>query len=519
MSERARSWRMQRRCLCLLGLGLVLGVLALDASEVWARPGGGHSYSGGGGFSSSSYSGGSRSYSGGGSSYSGGGGSYSGGGDMGGFEIFLALIMIGGWAVSITFQMMSDGQGSHYDSSYDHAFTPPPPPPLRATRIDWAKLRERDPEFSLVVFEDFLYQLYARVQEARGDEQAMASLAPYVVEGAREAIAKREPRGVKITQVVVGSMGVAKVDVQPDRTDVEVYFETNISAEAEGGAVKTYYLRERWFLTRAPGVQSKAPEAATALKCPNCGAPFVATADQRCDYCGEVVDNGRFDWLVARTRLLEQRSVPPTLGGYAPEVGTDRPTLVAPSFMRDFARLLEDDHGLEPAAIEARVRKIYDRLNTAWMARNLGHARAYLSDGIWDYLSYWLDAYRRQGMINCLEDMAIESMEFVKLTRDRHYDALTVRIFASGLDYTVREKDDSHVGGSRTRPRRYSEYWTLIRGAGVEGEAHSDGGCPNCGAPLAVNMAGNCEHCSAHLTRGEFDWVLSRIEQDESYAG
>lgn len=32
-------------------------------------------------------------------------------------------------------------------------------------------------------------------------------------------------------------------------------------------------------------------------------------------------------------------------------------------------------------------------------------------------------------------------------------------------------------------------------------------------------MTGSREHCGSHLTRGEFDWVLSKIEQDEDYVG
>jgi hypothetical protein len=32
-------------------------------------------------------------------------------------------------------------------------------------------------------------------------------------------------------------------------------------------------------------------------------------------------------------------------------------------------------------------------------------------------------------------------------------------------------------------------------------------------------MGGNCEYCDAHVTAGEFDWVLSKIEQDEAYTG
>jgi hypothetical protein len=43
--------------------------------------------------------------------------------------------------------------------------------------------------------------------------------------------------------------------------------------------------------------------------------------------------------------------------------------------------------------------------------------------------------------------------------------------------------------------------------------------CGNCGAPLDITMAGACAHCGAHVTAGEFDWVLSKIEQDDSYRG
>ena len=65
----------------------------------------------------------------------------------------------------------------------------------------------------------------------------------------------------------------------------------------------------------------------------------------------------------------------------------------------------------------------------------------------------------------------------------------------------------------------YSEYWTLIRSAARRGEPRADDRCGGCGAPLTVTMAGACGHCGAHVTAGEFDWVLSKIEQDDSYQG
>ena len=93
-----------------------------------------------------------------------------------------------------------------------------------------------------------------------------------------------------------------------------------------------------------------------------------------------------------------------------------------------------------------------------------------------------------------------------------------MRIFATGLDYTVDAKDNV-VGGSRRRLRPYSEYWTLIRGAATRGAARVDRSCPNCGGELRINMTGTCEFCQAKVTTGDFDWVLSRIEQDEAFRG
>jgi hypothetical protein len=502
----------RRLALPLLISAVLLGAGSFAASYAEARPGGGHSYGGGGGGGGGSYGGG-----GGGGSYRGGGGYSSGSPSSGssGVSGVVALLLFGlNWLIVGTIR--SFRSKSSYDS---HDTFEPDDIPEHPQRIDWAPLMLRDPKFSPIVFQDFVYQLYASVHQARGDAQALASLAPYVSAEVREVIDSRDPVGERTSSVVIGSMQVTRLqaaafEVGTQTTRIDLRFESNVNTEHG-----TMYLVEEWQLERAIGVQSKPPEQARALSCPNCGAPFQSTSNQRCDYCGEIVDGGRFDWYLTAVRLRDQRSRPPQLGGYAPEVGTDRPTLVSPSFAREWAALLDADSKLEERAVLARIVAIYDRLNTAWVDRDLALVRADLSDGLHDYLRYWVEAYRGQGLVNCLEDASIQRIELVKLQRDPWFDALTVRVFARGIDYTTRELDAEVVGGSLTEPRRYSEYWTLIRGADVRGEARSELGCPNCGAPLTINMAGSCEHCSAHVTRGEFDWVLSRIEQDESYLG
>ncbi len=495
---------MNRRIVVVLAIGA-----ALVAFEAAARPGGGQGYSGG-----------SRSS----------GGSGGGGGDGAGLILELLIRLIFAYpAIGIPVTVLviylwwrhshhvADVSSDRWSSGGGEDVHAPVP----ARRVGMDRIRERDPEFSAVLFEDFVYALYARVNVARGDPQAMTKLAPYVAEGSRAALLAREPSGVAISGVIVGALRVAGVRL-PERGEGNIRVDLEIEANFTAGG-SGYYVQEGWTLERSAAVVSKPPPGpgeAHEFRCPSCGAPFESSGDDTCQYCKREVGEGRFDWTVTHVRLQRQETRPPALTSDVAEQGTDLPTVFDPQVRAQHAALIAEDPGTAPEQLERRLRTIYAELNAAWSALDLRKVRPYVSDSLFNYLEYWITAYREQGLRNVLEQMAISRMQIVKLTRDRHYDAITLRFWASGLDYTVRADSGKRVSGSSSRKRGYSEYWTLIRGRAVRGAPKAAGTCPSCGAPLdRVNMAGTCEYCGGHLTRGEFDWVLSKIEQDDSYAG
>jgi hypothetical protein len=130
---------------------------------------------------------------------------------------------------------------------------------------------------------------------------------------------------------------------------------------------------------------------------------------------------------------------------------------------------------------------------------------------------YWIDAYRKQRLRNVVDGYRVQRVEPVKIDRDAFYESVTVRMSAQGRDYTVDEQGQVKAG-SKDYLRQWTEYWTFIRSrSGVEGTQQR--ACPNCGAPVRLGATGVCEFCGGKLTTGEFDWVLSRIEQDEVYSG
>ena len=471
-------------------------VLAVLVGEAIARPGGGDSYSGGGGHGG-------------------------GGGNGDGFAILELLYWLVRLAIEVPqigvpliilvvgyliYQKYKQHQNKDWDSG-------PPVALERAVRVQPDAL---DPAFSHVLFEDFVFRLVSTAHRARHAEAALATVAPYVSQAAREALASREPVGAPVESVVVGALRTVGIDHADGRVRIAVELELNVTTAAH-----TYYSVETWTFGRLEGRESKPPGATRGFPCPNCGAPWQApsTGTQQCASCGEVVDNGRFDWTVEHVALRSIDERPPTLTEEVPERGTDLPTYRQPGAERALLALEADDPAITDALLLERLAMIYDQLNHAWSAGDLRPIRGLVSAGLYDYLSYWVEAYRRQGLRNKLENMRITHREIAKVTRDRYYDAITVRIWGTGKDTVVRADSGEHVRGARLRERKYSEYWTMIRSASRKGPPVTQPVCSNCGAPLQITMAGVCEYCGAYLVAGEFDWVLSKVEQDDSYRG
>lgn len=510
----------------------LLLALVLAAPEGLARPGGGNTYRGSSSSSGSSHSyssGSSRSYSSSSSSYSSSGSSSSGGGDgflCFVFGVFMVVIVV----ASIASNAKNQQQSQEWSTVQPRE--EPPPRPRPQVREGLERLRTVgpagpdgkpvpfDPDFSLVLFEDFLYALYAKVHTARGGGQ-LETMAAYLSERARQTLrGMGQPQ--RVEGIVVGAMhyvSVSPITTGTGRVSVVMRFEANYTEVASSGGSRSFYVAEEWTLVRSTKAKSRSPENARVFKCPNCGAPLDGMQGNTCSYCQKTVNTGEFDWVVQDVTVTERESRGPQLGGDTPEEGTELLTVKQPRVNERMQRLLQQDPEMSWEALTARLGLIFRELQVAWSERQWEKARPYVSDSLFQTQLYWMTAYERAGLRNVTKNARITGVELARLVSDRYFVALTVRVHATGLDFTLRDSDGAMVAGSQRLERRYTEYWTLIRGSSARGRPSAEKRCPSCGAPLSINMAGQCTHCSARVTSGDFDWVLSRIEQDESYQG
>lgn len=491
---------------CVICLAILL--CALFAPDAWARVGGGQSYGGG---------------------RSGGGG---GSGEGAGFLLWLLFrlillsieypiigIPLDIIVVIIIIYIIRSDKGKKAPASVCSVDV--------STNVaqEFNQLRKFDPNFSEITFTDFCYALYARAHTSRGARN-LDQLSPYISEASRNALMMRNPPTLRaVTGVIVGAMRVVNVQgLTTPVVKIVVEFEANYTeiVGGDGGArpgEMTYYVREQWVMERKREVLSPPPAQATALHCPRCGAALMKDAAGACAFCGARIESGEFQWFVTAITLLSKEERGPLLTSNVPEVGTDYPSALQPGFENVKAYFERNHPEFRWQEFEARVVMIFNELQLAWSTLQWERARPHETDSIFQMHQYWIDAYRRQGLRNALDNFRITRMQPVKIKEDAFYNSITMRIWAEGYDYVV-DGSGKVVGGSNKKLRRWSEYWTFIRNrAARPAHARADLNCPNCGAPLKINVTGICEYCHGKVTSGEFDWVLSKIEQDESYKG
>lgn len=506
-------------------MALCTFVLLPSPSE--ARAGGGQSYSGGSRSSSSS-----RTSSGGGSSYtssrsyssssrSSSSGHRSAGSDS--ETSIVATIMVLAFVALFVGVLIMAAK----NSSRRHAFVAaddgiPQSDEMLSLPVAIARIKAIDPNFSETLFLDFVHLLFTRFQVERGNrnlEVLAPFVAPEVLEGASADVKARDV--AKVDEVLVGASRITAIEGLEDGAPMlglQVEIEANFTEHLQADASRLY-VRERWTLRRKRGAVSKKPAEMSSLSCPSCGSPAEVRPDGSCPYCDRVVAPGDSQWMLSVTRVMEVIAQhQPMLTATAPEEGTDLPDVIADGFERSRAAFVRRNPEFDERAFQERAGACFMAVQEAWSSGRWEKARPYESDHLFNSHRYWIEQYKRQGLVNRLDDVRIARQWIVRFDSDAFYEMITVRIHASMRDY-VTDAVGRVVGGDPNGRRAFSEYWTFIRTAGaLEGSPKKEGGCPNCGAPLQVNMAGSCEYCATKVTTGDFEWVLSAIEQDDSYA-
>jgi predicted lipid-binding transport protein (Tim44 family) len=184
------------------------------------------------------------------------------------------------------------------------------------------------------------------------------------------------------------------------------------------------------------------------------------------------------------------------------------------------AQIREHDPAFDEAGFLALAERAFFTIQQAWSERKPDLSRQVMADGIWQQHRFQIEQYITQGRQNMLDNLAVQNTKIVAAHTDQAYDTVMVRFFASCADYDIDLNHKNKVVRGNKRDEDWSEDWCFQRSS--QAVTKQDGGtmskhCPNCGAPLDVDLAGVCKYCKAPVMSGQYDWVLTRIEQLPDY--
>jgi predicted lipid-binding transport protein (Tim44 family) len=176
------------------------------------------------------------------------------------------------------------------------------------------------------------------------------------------------------------------------------------------------------------------------------------------------------------------------------------------------------DPDFEKTTFLADVEKSFFLVQKAWTDQDPDQSRAVMADGIWQTHKSQIGDQKAKGVRNVLEDLAIETTTIVEASSSGGKDTIALLIKAHCKDYEVDLVSGKRQSGDRS-VEAWAEIWTYQRSS--EAKTKAGGGtmsqkCPNCGAPLKVDLAGICKFCKANIMAGDQDWVLVRIDEASS---
>jgi predicted lipid-binding transport protein (Tim44 family) len=161
------------------------------------------------------------------------------------------------------------------------------------------------------------------------------------------------------------------------------------------------------------------------------------------------------------------------------------------------------------------VQRAFFVVQEAWTERKPEMSRQVMADGVWQQHRVQIQQYVNEHKKNVLSDLAVGDLQILNAHSDQSYDTITTRVLAACADYDVDDEKGKIIRGNK-QVGQWQEDWTWQRSS--QATTKTGGGtlsakCPNCGAPLDLDLQGVCKFCHAPVMSGKYDWVLARIAQ------
>lgn len=135
--------------------------------------------------------------------------------------------------------------------------------------------------------------------------------------------------------------------------------------------------------------------------------------------------------------------------------------------------------------------------------------RPFVTDNLYNYLNAIIIATKKTDYIHILEQFVANPMFLSNYLVKDDEERLGFHVTVGFRDY-YKKRDVYRDNDFQNKPNILSSYYLeFVKKKGVEyGDEIVANNCPSCGAPLKIDVNGECEYCKKLVTKGEYCWIL-----------
>lgn len=178
-------------------------------------------------------------------------------------------------------------------------------------------------------------------------------------------------------------------------------------------------------------------------------------------------------------------------------------------------QIREHDPNFDSEKFISWSKQVFVQLQEAWQERDWKKARPFESEELFNLHKSQLDEFIKNHTINMMENVCVNEAYLYDYKSEGKYEYLTVFMQTSYNDFIISEETKKVVRGDPNTRYDTNYRARFMRSIGTLTGEHSNASttkCPNCGAPVDVNAAGQCAYCGTVITNGEHDWVLCNLD-------
>ena len=154
--------------------------------------------------------------------------------------------------------------------------------------------------------------------------------------------------------------------------------------------------------------------------------------------------------------------------------------------------------------LEGKIKNIYIMLLFSIIKEDINRVKQYLSDALYERYKKLIEDNIYRNIIQRYDELNIQDVVITGIDNDIIHAYIDVEY----IDYITDRKTKKFISGDNRRSSRIV-YLTIKHNKENREEVYR---CSSWGAPLNINLTGNCPYCNAALDDSESEYVIVEIE-------